>query len=138
MATFFDSIAESRIQNPIKSLWWSFSAKKYNNFQVLTFFGKKPQRKCQTVLPVKKKETILILFYILLHNFTWFYKLSSCLWTLNFALKSSNRVNINRRLFLCIVPCVCLAFLCWIKFVSGCFRQAFFHLGDKKNGRWSR
>ena len=26
----------------------------------------------------------------------------------------------------------CFPFLCWIKFCSGCFRQVFFHLGDKK------
>ena len=31
------------------------------------------------------------------------------------------------------MPCsLSFAFLCWIKFFSGCFRQAFFHLGDKK------
>ena len=27
--------------------------------------------------------------------------------------------------FLCIVPCFCFAFLCQIKFFSGCFRQIF-------------
>ena len=40
--------------------------------------------------------------------------------------------------FSCIVPYVCLAFLSWIKLISGCFRRPFFHLGDKKRGRWSR
>ena len=30
---------------------------------------------------------------------------------------------------------VCFPFLCLVKFYSGCFRQVFFHLGDKK--RWS-
>ena len=35
-------------------------------------------------------------------------------------------------IFLCIVPYVCFTFLCWIKVFSGCFRQTFFHLGDKK------
>ena len=43
MATFFDSIAKTRIQNPIKSLWWRFFAKILNDFYVQTFFGKKPQ-----------------------------------------------------------------------------------------------
>ena len=31
---------------------------------------------------------------------------------------------------------VCFPFLRWVKFCSGCFRQVFFHLGDK-SGRWS-
>ena len=46
-------------------------------------------------------------------------------------------MNNNQRdvCFLCIVPYVSFPFLCWIKFFSGCFREAFFHLGDKK--KWS-
>ena len=62
MATFFDSIAESRIQNPIKSLWWSFFAKIVNDFQLLTVFAKKSHQKYQNV-DCKEKE--IILFYIL-------------------------------------------------------------------------
>ena len=38
-------------------------------------------------------------------------------------------------IFLCIIPYVCFAFLCWIKFISGYFRWAFFHLGEKN--KWS-
>ena len=30
---------------------------------------------------------------------------------------------------------VCFLFLRWVKFCSGCYRQVFFHLGDKK--KWS-
>ena len=37
-----------------------------------------------------------------------------------------------------MLPYVCFPFLHWVKFCSGCFRQVFFHLGDKKSGRWSR
>ena len=70
MNDFFDTIAKSRIQNPIKSLWWSFFAKIVNDFYKLTFFAKKPHHKYQAVLSVKKKETnYLILFYILLYDF---------------------------------------------------------------------
>ena len=79
------------------------------------------------MLPAKKKETILILCYILLCNFI-FYKLSSfCRHQTNLALKSSNGVNISRErcFLLCIVPYVCFPFLCWIKFFSGCFRLFF-------------
>ena len=39
-----------------------------------------------------------------------------------------NRVNI----ILFLLPYVCFPFLCWVKFCSGCYRQVFFHLGDKK------
>ena len=39
---FFDNIAKSQIQNPIKSLWWSFFAKIVIDFQLLTFFAKAP------------------------------------------------------------------------------------------------
>ena len=38
-------------------------------------------------------------------------------------------------IFLCIIPYVCFAFFCWIKFISGYFRWAFFHLGEKN--KWS-
>ena len=37
----------------------------------------------------------------------------------------------------------CFPFLCWVKFCSGCFRQVFFHLENKKKwlfvalGKWS-
>ena len=31
----------------------------------------------------------------------------------------------------------CFPFLCQLKFCSGYFKQFFFHLGDKKSGRWS-
>ena len=37
--------------------------------------------------------------------------------------------------FLCIVPYVCFAFLCWIEFFSGCFRGLFFVWETKK--KWS-
>ena len=37
-----------------------------------------------------------------------------------------------------MLPYVCFQFLRWVKFCSGCFRQAFFYLGDKKSGRWLR
>ena len=43
---FFDSIAKSRIWNPVKSLWWRFFAKIVNDFKPLTFFAKKPHHKC--------------------------------------------------------------------------------------------
>ena len=37
---------------------------------------------------------------------------------------------------LCIIlkmlPYVCFLFHCWVNLFSGCFRQVFFHLGDKK------
>ena len=88
------------------------------------------------MLPAKKKETILILCYILLRNFI-FYKLSSfCRHQTNLALKSSNGVNISRErcFLLCIVPYVCFPFLCWIKFFSGCFRLFFIWETKKK---WS-
>ena len=35
-------------------------------------------------------------------------------------------------IFLSIVACNCFAFLCWINFFNGCFRQTIFPLGDKK------
>ena len=73
MNTFFDSIAKNCIQNPIKSLWWSFFAKIVNNFQLLTFFAKKPQDRCHTVLPVKKKKQINLYYftysYMILYDF---------------------------------------------------------------------
>ena len=123
---FFDSIAKSRIQNLIKSLWWSFFAKIVNDFQLLTFFAKKPHHKCQTVLPVKKKETILILFYILLHNFI--YDLKNCPAFVDvknkFCIKEQRQMK-HKQIdvyVLCFVPYVCFAFLCWRKFFSGCFR----------------
>ena len=133
--TFFDSITKSRIQNPIKSLWWSFFAKIVNNFQLLTFFAKKPHHKCQTVLSVKKKETYcLILFYILLYDFIN----CSAFQTLNKLCvinQRQNKYNQRDKYFLRIVPYVFFAFLRWIKFCSDCFRHAFFHLEVKK--KWS-
>ena len=36
-----------------------------------------------------------------------------------------------------MLPYVCFPFLRWVKFFIVCFRQVFFHLGDKKSGRWS-
>ena len=107
MNTFFDSIAKNCIQNPIKSLWWSFFAKIVNDFQLLTFFAKKPHHKCQIVLPVKKKE-------INLYYFTYFYMI-----LYDF---------INCPAFVDIF----FAFLCWIKFCSCCFRQVFFIWESKK------
>ena len=71
MATFCDSIADSRIQNSIKSLWWRFFAKIVNNVQLLTGFGKNSHPKYQTVFTKKK-----LLFCILLHNFILFYKVA--------------------------------------------------------------
>ena len=56
MATFFDSIAESRIQNPIKSLWWSFLAKTVNNFELLTVFAKKKKKKKNKKIKFIKKK----------------------------------------------------------------------------------
>ena len=68
---FFDSIAKSGIQNPIKSLWWSFFGKIVNDFQLLTVFAKKHHHKCQGVLPVRKKEKLYHCkyFYIILYDF---------------------------------------------------------------------
>ena len=43
-----------------------------------------------------------------------------------------NRVNI----ILFLLPYVCFPFLCWVKFCGGCYRQVFFHLGDKKSCHW--
>ena len=49
------------------------------------------------------------------------------------------RVNIVRETFIFNAYFyVCFSFLCEVKFCSGYFRQVFFHLGDKKIGRWSR
>ena len=75
-----------------------------------------------------------MLFYILLYNFI------NCpaLQTLNkLCITKQQESKYNQRdvYFLCIVPYVCFVFLRWIKFFSGCFRQAFFDLGDKK--KWS-
>ena len=41
-------------------------------------------------------------------------------------------IQSERHLFFWIFPYVFFAFLCWIKLCSGCFKQAFFHLGVKK------
>ena len=132
MAAFFDSIAKSRIQNSIKSLWWSFFAKIIINFQMLTFFGKKHYHKCWTVLPVKKKkETILILFYILLHNFICYKLPSFCKHYTNFTLKISNRININRQRRLFFVHCsLCLLRISLLDKDQWLFQIGFFHLGD--------
>ena len=57
--------------------------------------------------------------------------------------KESPRVNVIRETFvicalftyvcyLCIVAYVCFPFLHWVKSCSGCFRQVFFRLRDKK------
>ena len=35
-------------------------------------------------------------------------------------------------MFHALLPYVCFPFLRWVKFCSDCFRQSFFHLGDKK------
>ena len=99
MAILLVSIAKSHIQNLIKSLWWSFITKIVNNFQQITFFSKKTHHKCQTVLPVKKKN---------------------------------NSYTERDTYFLYFVPCLCTIFL----LVCGCFKQAFFHLGDKKSSRF--
>ena len=105
---------------------------------MLTFFGKKPYHKYQTVLPVKKKkETILILFYILLHNFICYKLPSFCKHYTNFTLKISNRININRQrrlffyaLFLMLAP----HFFAEERLVVVLDRLfSFGRLGDKKN-----
>ena len=123
MATFFDSIVKSRILNSVKSLWWSFYAK-IVNFQLLTFFAKKPLHECQAVLHLKKKELYYFTyFYLILYDFI------NCLAFVvikqNFTLKSSNRVNIIRETF--ILYALLDKVYQWL-FQTGFF----FHLGDKK------
>ena len=98
MATFFDSIVKSHILNSVKSLRWSFYAE-IVNFQLLTFFAKKPLHEFQAVLHVKKKELYYFTyFYLILYDFI------NCLAFVvikqNFTLKSSNRVNIIRETFI--------------------------------------
>ena len=45
--------------------------------------------------------------------------------------------------FYALLPYLCFLFLRWVKFCSGCLRQVFFYLGDKKKlslvalERWS-
>ena len=134
MNIFFGSIAKSHIQSPIKSLWWSLFAKIVNNFQLLTFSVKKPHHKCQIVLSVKKKErNYPTLFYIILHdfkNYPAFVDITLCI------INQQEYINIIREMFFFFLHCsLCFfAFLCWIKFCSGCFRQDFFHLQVKKSG----
>ena len=41
-------------------------------------------------------------------------------------------------IFYVLLSYVYFPFFYWEKFSSGCFRQASFHLGDKKNGHWLR
>ena len=134
MNTFFDSIAKNCIQNPIKSLWWSFFAKIVNNFQLLTFFAKKPHHKCQIVLPVKKKEINLYYFtyfYMILYDFincSAFVDIKQ-LCVIN---QQQSKCYLRDVYFLCIVPYVFFAFFCWIKFCSYCFRRVFFIWESKK------
>ena len=73
---FFDSIAKSRIQNLIKSLWWGFFAKTVNDFQLLTlfffFFEKSPTINVRLCCLQRKKKQFLyyfIYFYIILCDF---------------------------------------------------------------------
>ena len=87
------------------------------------------------LLPANKKETnyltcFCIILYIIL-------QLVQVFQTLNFTLKSSNRVNIIREMFIfqALLPYVCFPFLHWVKLCRGCFRQAFFSFGRQK--KWS-
>ena len=88
------------------------------------------------LLSIKKKEiNYLILFYIFLYNFIWFYKFSSFhRHQTNFALQSSNRVNIiiETVIFYVLLPYVFFTFLCCVKFFSGCFRRGFFFIWETK------
>ena len=78
MAFFFGSITKSRIQNPIKSLWWSFFAKIVNNFQL------------------GNKLYYFTYFYIILYNFDCpaFVDIKQT------ALQCRNIVNIIRETFI--------------------------------------
>ena len=96
---------------------------KNSNFQLLTFFAKKHLHECQTVLHVKKKELYYFTyFYLILYDFI------NCLAFVvikqNFALKSSNRVNIIRETF--------ILYALLDKVYQWLFQTGFFHLGDKK------
>ena len=89
------------------------------------------------LLPANKKETnylicFCVIFYIIL-------QLVHVFQTLNFTLKSSNRVNIIREMFIfqALLPYVCFPFLHWVKLCRGCFRKAFFSFGRQKSGHWS-
>ena len=88
------------------------------------------------LFPVKKKDSK---WYIILHNFINCPVFIDIKQTLHYA-KCSTRVNIiiETFIFCALLPYVCLPYLRWIKLCSGCFRQVFFYLEDKKSGLWSR
>ena len=84
---------------------------------------------------VVKYVRYLILFFILLHNFIWFYKFSSFhRHQTNFALQSSNRANIIREMFILYVllPYVCFPSLCWVNFLVVVSDRFFFFIWKTK------
>ena len=104
---------------------------KNNDFQLLTFFAKKHCHKSSTVfqkhlLPVNKKETKMILYNFICPVFTDINKL--------YIIKQHQSKDNQRDVYFlyALLPYTCFPFLCWVKFCSSCFRQVFFHLGNKK------
>ena len=94
----------------------AFLQKQLTTFSRKHFFAKKAHHKCQTMLPVKKKEILTYFYFVILHTFCifhnliWFCKLFSfCRHQTNFALQSSNRVNIMREM--CIFYALFLIFV---------------------------
>ena len=69
MNTLFTVLPRTVFRTKSKCYGGASFAKIVNNFQLLTFFAKKPHHKCQIMLPVKKKE-------INLNYFTYFYLIS--------------------------------------------------------------
>ena len=104
----FDSIAKSCIQNPTKSLWWSFFAKLVNNFQLLTFFCKKAPSK-------------------ILYNFINCPVFKDIKYTLHYKVAIEYYVY-----FLCIVALCLFSISSLGKVLQWLFQTGFFHLGDKK------
>ena len=68
MSSFFDSIAKSHIQNPIKSIWWSVFAKIVPKFQLSTIFAKKLHHKFLTGFQICPGYLQGIKKYIILSN----------------------------------------------------------------------
>ena len=65
-------------------------------------------------------------FYMILHNFIWFYILSSFTDIKKTLHYKVYRVNIIKETFIFYALLHDVCFLRWIKFCSGCSKQAFF------------
>ena len=92
-----------------------------------------------SLLPVKKKETYLIWYYIILYTFINCPVLIDIKQTLHYKVEYWCRVLESERCLFFMHCCL----LHWVKFCNGCFRQFFFSFGRQKKwllvviGRWS-